>query len=309
VSGFEKKHVAPFRDDFKAYLANHRRATIEGLLSAIKGKPEMVHYTIVSYVMSDARQLIESLHDRDRLPYKWLRLYCHLCVHATLARDELIYNLLDEIATASAKAMTEGGDAVEAVLYRVIPSQLSPARLRNNLRALYEERGLPADFWDDDAMWARFVDNLIPLIVWKRIELPLDIAWEEIQRVGGLQCAGPPYEEPTKATEADPLNRRAMRYFRRMLEAVGFSAGVPISLQLAPVKYLHLHLKNGRTDDEFERMATETRLRESYPGDVCWLLEMPGGMLFAPFSVTGELPDLSIGRGKQVGIVIKTQFA
>lgn len=301
---FEERQVAPFRDEFERYSAGQRRTTITQLLTGITGHPEYVGTSVVSHVMSEARQLVESMHERDQERYRWLRLYCHLCVHSSLARDKHVYDLLDEIAQAFSRAMNEGGAAVENVLYRVIPSVLSPARLRQNLRALFAEFGLPAEFWDDDAMWANFVNSLGALIVWKRIELPLHIVWDEIQRIGSLDQPGPPCEEPTKATEADRLNRRAMKYFRRMVEAIGFASGVPISLQLAPVRYLHRLLKDKRSEEDFQQLAQRICLSESYPGHGCWLIEAPGRLFFAPFSPSGELLDLSIGESKNVGIVV-----
>jgi hypothetical protein len=210
--------------------------------------------------------------------------------------------MLDEIAHASGRAMSAGGAAVDDLLFRVIPSVLSPARLRANLKALYVESGLASEFWDDETMWKNFVRSLCALIVWKRVELPLEIVWREIQRAESLDGSPPPYEEPTKDTEADPLNRRAMKYFRRMAQAVGFVAAVPISLQLVPVAYLHRLLKDGSSEEEFQKFVQEMRIAESYPGDGCWMAEAPGRVFFAPFSADGELP--SFGIGKNVAVVI-----
>lgn len=303
VVHFQKKHIAPLRDEFQRSLAAYRRSALQNLVSYWREKLEGFHPIAVSYFMAEVRQTIESMDESKADRYRWLRLYCDLCSHHAISRDRNAQDLLNDIGMATADAINRGGQAVDDLYFKVIPGVFSPENLRLCLKDLFGEIDLSSEIWESNSIWVEFVKAICSLIIWKRIEMPLEIVFKEIQRSESLHDPGPPYEDPSRKSEPDRLNRRAIRNFRKVAEKIGFSAGVPISLQLVPVQYLHDHLQRGRTAEQFDAMMRDARINETYAGEVCWLVEATGRVTFAPFSITGSLPNLSVGAGNSVVVL------
>jgi hypothetical protein len=80
-----KEDIVPHRDGYAHELAGHKTQAITETLAWIKSKPAGVQpfdWTTVTYLMTEARQLIEMLPEAERARYRRLRLYCHMCVPA-----------------------------------------------------------------------------------------------------------------------------------------------------------------------------------------------------------------------------------
>lgn len=289
------EHFFPFLKSQNDLLVSLKKESIGLMLTQIAqhGASQGVHFAAVSFLMSEVRQLIELLPAAERDGHRWLRMYCHFCVHARpLDGDIVVYQILDEIADASEAAMI-GGESLNNLVYKVIPGALSPLKLRGELKAIFAKFGLNCTCLDDEVIWPLFVQELARNIAFKRLAIPPEIVVEEIQAMGGLVPLTPSCSAPTKEEVPHPLTRRAKTYFRRMATIVGFPGGVPVSLQLAPRWYL---LECAMQDVPQEgRLALEQALLHSFPNELVWVLGIPSGQAFAPFSPTGELPGACIG--------------
>jgi hypothetical protein len=300
---FKIESIAPLRDEYRAALVTYRRSSLQNLMRYWTENPAGCHPIAVSYFMTEVRQAIELMDEPKKDRYRWLRLYCDLCFHDAISRDRVAQDLLYDIGMASADAIDRGGQAVDDLYFKVIPGIFSPEKLRLNLKDLFAEIDLSSEILENNSVWAEFVKGICSHIVWKRIEMPLEIVFKEIQRSASLHDPGPPYEDPGRKSEPDRLNRLTIRNFRKVAEKIGFSAGVPISLQLVPVQYLHDHLQRGRTAEQVSSMLIEKRIAETYAGEMCWFIETTGKVTFAPFSITGSLPNLSIAAGNSIVVL------
>ena len=156
-------------------------------------------WVAVTYLMTEARQLIEMLPDDEKARYRWLRLYCHMCVHArTLDGDAVLFDLLDDIATAMESAMSKGGIQVTQAIHQVIPGALAPTHVRPEITALFSRWSISPVIFEDEEVWQCFVHCLCHVVLWKRIAIPIDVVVNELNRIGGLVKKTPPFPEVTK---------------------------------------------------------------------------------------------------------------
>lgn len=282
-----REYVFPFNDELYNYVFSAKTQNIGYLLKQLSEVPsgqKHCPYTAVSYVMLEARQLIESLTDSEKNNFRLLRIYGHLVAHLKVEADVVLYDQLDEIAEAARQAMGSGGQHVTRLFYEVIANALSPSILRSQIKSLFASKGIESPFWDDDESWGKFVEGLSFVIAWKRIGIPEQVVIDEITAMGGLVDQTPPCSPPTKADEPKEHIRRAKKYFRKMATTVGFPNGVPISLHLVPRQYILQQLQAETVP------ALKDQLLASLPEDVCWAVATPGGLTYAPFAKMGVPP-------------------
>ena len=275
-----KADLVPHRDGYAHELAKHKTQAITETLAWIQSKPagaQPFDWVTVTYLMTEARQLIEMLPEAERGRYRWLRLYCHMCVHArALEGDKVLFDLLDEIATSIESALSKGGVDVERVIHQIIPGALAPTHVRPEIKALFGKWNIPTDIFDVEEVWQSFVHYLCHVVLWKRIGIPIDVVVDELNRMGGLVDKTPALPEVTKEEMQSENARRALKYFRQMATTIGFPAGVPLSLQLVPKTYMFSVLRSVTPE-------VRKQLDEIFLGHVCWIMEVGRATtMFAP---------------------------
>ena len=226
----------------------------------------------------ETRQVIELLPEHEKKPYRFLELYCHLCVHATLSTSPVAIFALKHIANALSDAAENGGRTVADLFQSVIPATLAPDQIRTPLRKLWADHGLNQRLWDDDAAWPQFVRTLCYSILYKPVEIDPAIVEREISSMGGANASGPP---PVALTEHEKKHRpsaRALEYFRVTAHAMGAPGSVPVSLQLLHRNYPFVA----------SALSASPGVSEGYPGEFVWGVGIYNAVLLAPFSATGS---------------------